>query len=389
MKNKKVLIVTTFDFEGTRWGRNFPLARAFERNGYDVTMLVTEKRRSLKLYTVKECEGVKVVCFNAILPFYIRKLPIGLFTLSFVMRVIYAMFHKFDIVYSDCGETPCSGWPCLVNKWLYGSKYLSEYGDLLGKGGYYDMKSKSYKILFGKYFLWAIKYFRKKADYVVVLSKVMGEYVEKEMCIAKEKIVLVPGGSLPEKIEYKLPEKSAGEPIYLGYIGVDDYEITGILPVLNAIRNNFKDKFKVRLFGRKLSQGVIDKYSLKDIIIECGWVDVIKGQEEVRKCDIFMLMRENLLIGAMGWPNKLGDYLSYGRPVMISPYGDLVEFVKEYPDGFVLVDRNNDKDVEEKLAAILDSKINLIEKGEYNRDIAEKVISWDARIAELIKNVNN
>ena len=389
MKNKKVLIVTTFDFEGTRWGRNFPLARAFERNGYDVTMLVTEKRKSLKLYTVKECEGVKVVCFNAILPFYIRKLPIGLFTLSFVMRVIYAMFHKFDIVYSDCGETPCSGWPCLVNKWLYGSKYLSEYGDLLGKGGYYDMKSKSYKILFGKYFLWAIKYFRKKADYVVVLSKVMGEYVEKEMCIAKEKIVLVPGGSLPEKIEYKLPEKKAGEPIYLGYIGVDDYEITGILPVLNAIRNNFKDKFKVRLFGRKLSQGVIDKYSLKDIIIECGWVDVIKGQEEVRKCDIFMLMRENLLIGAMGWPNKLGDYLSYGRPVMISPYGDLIDFVKEYPDGFVLVDRNNDKDVEEKLAVILDSKINLIEKGEYNRDIAEKVISWDARIAELIKKINN
>lgn len=389
MKNKKVLIVTTFDFEGTRWGRNFPLARAFERNGYDVTMLVTEKRKSLKLYTVKECEGVKVICFNAILPFYIRKLPIGIFTLSFVMRVIYAMFHKFDIVYSDCGETPCSGWPCLVNKWLYGSKYLSEYGDLLGKGGYYDMKSKSYKILFGKYFLWAIKYFRKKADYVVVLSKVMGEYVEKEMCIAKEKIVLVPGGSLPEKIEYKLPEKKAGEPIYLGYIGVDDYEITGILPVLNAIRNNFKDKFKVRLFGRKLSQGVIDKYSLKDIIIECGWVDVIKGQEEVRKCDIFMLMRENLLIGAMGWPNKLGDYLSYGRPVMISPYGDLIDFVKEYPDGFVLVDRNNDKDVEEKLAAILDSKINLIEKGVYSRDIAEKVISWDARIAELIKNINN
>lgn len=386
MKKKKVLIVTTFDFEGTRWGRNFPLARAFERNGYDVTMLVTEKRKSLKLYTVKECEGVKVICFNAILPFYIRKLPAGLFTLSFWMRLIYAMFHKFDIVYSDCGETPCAGWPCLANKWIYGSKYLSEYGDLLGKGGYYDMKSKTFKMLFGAYFLWAITYFRKKADYTIVLSKVMGEYVEKEMGIAKEKIVLVPGGSLPEKIEYKLPEKSAGEPIYLGYIGVDDYEITGILPVLDAIRTKYSDKFKVRLFGRKLSQATIDKYSLKDIIIECGWVDVIKGQDEVRKCDIFMLMRENLLIGAMGWPNKLGDYLSYGRPVMISPYGDLIEFVDKHSDGFIVVDRNNNKDIEEKLAAIVNSDIDLVQKGAYNRIVAEKEISWDARIAKLIES---
>ncbi len=386
MNRKKVLIVSTFDFEGPRWGRNFPLARAFERNGYDVTMLVTERRKSLKLYTVKECEGVKVICFNAILPFSIRKLPTGLFTLSFWMRLIYAMFHKFDIVYSDCGETPCAGWPCLVNKWIYGSKYLSEYGDLLGKGGYYDMKSKTFKMLFGAYFLWAITYFRKKADYTIVLSKVMGEYVEKEMGIAKEKIVLVPGGSLPEKIEYKLPEKSAGEPIYLGYIGVDDYEITGILPVLDAIRTKYSDKFKVRLFGRKLSQATIDKYSLKDIIIECGWVDVIKGQDEVRKCDIFMLMRENLLIGAMGWPNKLGDYLSYGRPVMISPYGDLVEFVDKHSDGFIVVDRNNNKDIEEKLAAIVNSNIDLVQKGAYNRIVAEKEISWDARIAKLIES---
>lgn len=389
MKNKKVLIVTTFDFEGTRWGRNFPLARAFERNGYDVTMLVTEKRRSLKLYTVKECEGVKVICINAILPEKFRKLPIGLITLSFIMRVIYAMFHKFDIVYSDCGETPCSGWPCLVNKWLYGSKYLSEYGDLLGKGGYYDMKSRNYKILFGKYFLWAIKYFRKKADHVIVLSKVMGEHVEKEMGIPMEKVLLVPGGSLPEKIKYTIPEKKVGEPIYLGYIGVDDYEITGILPAIDAIRTKFKDQFKVRLFGRKLSQATIDKYSLQDVIIECGWVDVIKGQEEIRKCDIFMLMRENLLIGAMGWPNKLGDYLSYGRPVMISPYGDLIEFVNEHADGFIVVDRNNSKDIEEKLSAIINSEIDLKFKGAYSRTIAEKEISWDARIAKLIKNLNN
>lgn len=388
MKNKKVLIVTTFDFEGTRWGRNFPLARAFERNGYDVTMLVTEKRRSLKLYTVKEREGVKVICINAILPEKFRKLPIGLITLSFIMRVIYAMFHKFDIVYSDCGETPCSGWPCLVNKWLYGSKYLSEYGDLLGRGGFYDLKSKAYKMLFGPYFLWSIEFFRKKADYVIVLSKVMGEYVEKEMNIAKEKIVLVPGGSMPERIEYVKPEKKEGEPIYLGYIGVDDGEIKGTLPVLRIINEKFKHKFIIKLFGSKLSDKIINENSLTDVIEEKGWVDVIKGQEEIRKVDIFVLMKERLETAVMGWPNKLGDYLTYGRPVMISPYGDLIDFVKEHPDGFIVVDRNNDNDIEEKLSAVLNSEFDLQAIGESNRKLADTLISWDARIGKLLEIIN-
>lgn len=385
---KKVLITTTYDFEGTRWGRNFPLARAFERNGYNVTMLVTERRKSLKLYTVKECEGVKVICFNAILSARTRQLPIALFTLSFWMRLIYAIFHKFDIVYSDCGETPCSGWPCLLNKWIYGSKYLSEYGDLLGRGGFYDMKPKTYKILFGIYYLWAITFFRKKADYTIVLSKVMGEYVVKEMGIPKEKVILVPGGSLPERIEYKQPVKQPGEPIYLGYIGVDDGEIKGILPVLRIINEKFKNKFIIKLFGSKLSDRIIKANSITDVIEEKGWVDVINGQEEVRKVDIFVLMKERLTTAVMGWPNKLGDYLTYGRPVMISPYGDLIEFVKEHPNGFIVVNRNNDKDIEEKLSAILNSDYDLQAMGAVNRELAETLISWDARIEKLLECIN-
>ena len=257
---KKLLIVTTFDYEGTRWGRNFPLARAFVRNGFEVTMLVTERRWSLRPYVVRESEGVKVVCFNAILPFRIRKLPIGIFTTSFVVRMLYALFHKFDYVYSDCGETPCSGWPCILNKRVYKSKYLSEYGDLLGKGGFYDLKTKAFKFLFGAYFLWAINYFRQKADYVIVLSEAMKQYVVSDMHIPFKKIILLPGGSLPEKIEYKVPVKKNDEPIYLGYIGVDDFEIRGALPELTLIVQKFNGKFKIKLFGDKLSEKLIKDY---------------------------------------------------------------------------------------------------------------------------------
>ena len=386
---KKLLLVTTFDYEGTRWGRNYPLARAFVRNGFDVTMLVTEKRRSIKPYIVRDCEGVKVVCINAILPFRIRKLPVGLFTISFLIRMIYVLFHKFDYVYSDCGETPCAGWPCIINKMIYKSKYLSEYGDLLGKGGFYDLKSKLFKVLFGPYFLWSIKFFRQKADYVIVLSEMMRQYVISDMKIPDEKIALVPGGSLPDKIEYAPPISNINSPIYFGYIGVDDFEIQGALPLLKVLNNKYKGKFKIKLYGSKLSDRLVKENNLADIIVEEGWVDVISGQKRISTVDIFVLMKDKLETAVMGWPNKLGDYLTFGRPVMISPYGDLVEFVHDYPDGFIVVDRTDDADISKKIDAILAQKIDLVNMGKYNRSLAENVISWDVRIANLINILQN
>lgn len=385
MKKKKLLIVTSFDYEGTRWGRNFPLARAFVRNGFEVTMLVTEKRNSLKPYIVKYTEGVRVVCFNAILPSKIRQLPIGIFTTSFFSRLIYAVSHKFDVVYSDCGEMPCAGWPCLINKWIYKSKYLSEYGDLLGKGGFYDMKPKLYKLLFGFYYLWSIEYFRKKSDYVIVLSNIMGQYVNQVMGVTQERIILVPGGSITDKVEFILHEKDNNTPIYLGFIGSDDYEVRGMLPLLKIINQKYRGKFIVKLYGDKLSDTIIKENSLSESIIECGWIDVISGQDEIRKVDIFILMKENLGTAVMGWPNKLGDYLSYGRPIIITPYGDLCDFVTNNPEGFIVVDRNNEIDLERKLADILEGRIDLIEMSRKNRMIAENVISWDARIKKIVK----
>ena len=42
---------------------------------------------------------------------------------------------------------------------------------------------------------------------------------------------------------------------------------------------------------------------------------------------------------------------------------------------------------EEKLAALVNSDIDLVQKGAYNRIVAEKEISWDARIAKLLDTI--
>lgn len=388
MKQKSILFISHTEFKGLRWGRTFPIAKAFSNNGYKSVLITTSKKKSLKLYHTYNLDNVKVYCLNSIIPFRYLKLPLSLFTLNFLFRLFYVIFHKFDYVFSDCGEVPLSGWPCKISQKIHNSIYISEYGDLLGKGGYYDQKSTLFKALLGKYFLWSVEYFRKTADYVVVLSNVMKEYVNKEMKIPYNKIRLMPGGSLSNEIKYQPLNPTSKSIINLGYIGIDNGEIKGILPILNCIKTYYPQDFKVQLFGRKLSDNIIQKYKIQDIIVENGWVDVIQGQDIIKNVDIFLLMRENLLIGAMGWPNKLGDYMSYGRPVIIAPYGDLIEFVKKHQQGFISVDPLNQEDLKEQLRKILAAPQKLVQMGDYNRNVAESEISWDARVAKFISEIN-
>lgn len=380
---KSILFISAIDYEGkNRWGRTYPLAKAFANNGFKTTLLVSQKI-GFKLYKKEIKDNVEIISFNFILPLRIRRQPIiGLFTSSFLFRLIFAIITKYDYVYSDCGEIPCSGIPCRISQILHNSIYLSEYGDLLGKGGYYDSKPLIFKILFGWYYLWSIRYFRQIADYVVVLSSTMKNYVINNMGIDDNKVLLLPGGASPNIIKYK--PKHASIPIKLGYIGIDNSEIKGILPILQSITEYAPNQFIVYVFGNKLSKDVLSFYKIDSVIKECGWVDVVHGQDIIKDIDIFLLMRSDIHIGTMGWPNKLGDYLSYGRPVIITPYGDLIDFVKKHKEGFIIVDRNDKKDTRNILFNIIDGKYDLTKMGEYNRHVAENEISWDARVKNII-----
>lgn len=379
---KSILFVSAMEYEGERWGRTFPLAKAFSANGFKVTLLVS-KKIGLRFFKKEYHDNVTIICANSLSPL-LRRLPlIGIFTISFILRLVHVLFTKYDYVYSDCGEIPCCGIPCRISQLIHKSIYLSEYGDLLGRTGYYDKKPLYFKIFLGWYFLWSIKYFREKADYVIVLSTEMQKYVNYEMKIKSNNIILLPGGSSPELIKYTEP-KNISKPVKLGYIGIGNYEIEGIIPLLNTIKYFEPNSFKVLLFGKKIHPSTIEKYSISNIIKEFGWIDVIKGQNIINDVDIFILMRKDMLISSMGWPNKLGDYMSYGRPILIEPYGDLIPFVKQHSNGFIVVNKNDNNKLKEILNNIINGKYNLIKMGEYNRHIAETELTWNARVEKII-----
>jgi glycosyltransferase involved in cell wall biosynthesis len=124
-------------------------------------------------------------------------------------------------------------------------------------------------------------------------------------------------------------------------------------------------------------------------LIECGWVNYYEDCHTLTYADIFLLIKStNISRSSAGWPNKLGDYMALGRPVLLNLYGDIKEFVNKYPSGFIMISLDQSS-ISEQLDKIIENEYCLKEMGHKNRIVAEENISWDARVKKLVNYLNN
>lgn len=384
MEKKKVLLSHYSINRKDRWGRIFPLARALAKRDLNVTLFTSaSKTKKWRFYYIEYIDEVKIISFNDIIPRSWLSKGIGL--VSLFSRLVYSLTHKFDYVYSDCGELPNAGLPCKINQWIYKAVYISESGDIIGRGGFYESKSVHFKFFIGWYYLWADIYFRRSANVVVVLSEQMKAYMISRS-IPEKKIVIVPGGAACDIIPYvrNHKPKSNNEMIVFGYIGIDDTELMDLMPLIKIIKEDkYRDRFRIVTSGKKISETIIRKYNLHEILEEYGWIDFYHDFSKWACVDAFLLMKINTDLESAAWPNKLGDYLSIGRPVLITPYGDVEKFSHENPEGFIPLKLDRESIIK-TLDNILLRKYDFEHMGKMNRKIAEEKISWDARARTLI-----
>ena len=362
------------------WGRTFYMAQGLADLGHDVTLLTINPKRSffkIKHYTYK---GVNIKVLPDFFPNKIK--TSGYAVWSSIFGLIFSIFHKFDICITDCGHRFTSS-PCKINRFIYHSLYISEWWDFFGKGGYLEKKSKLYRLIFGRIECYNEIKDKKKADAVVVLSSFMkNRAIEKG--INPEKVFIIPGGSIVKDVKplYPYCKSTEKHKKYIAYIGISNQEIDLIAPFIEALKSDkIRDYFKLILYGNTISKEKWDKLELSSISEQRGWLDYSKDVSTLKDVDIFLQLLDNNNISKAGWPNKLGDYLAFGKPVILSPYGDLIDFVKD-EKGFFTVDYDKDSIIN-TLLRIKDSTYPELERmGKCNRQLAE-TISWKNRAKKI------
>ena len=81
--------------------------------------------------------------------------------------------------------------------------------------------------------------------------------------------------------------------------------------------NNLRNKFKLILYGNGISHSKWEKYELSDVAEYRGWLDYAKDVSGLKDVDIFLQLLKDSDVSRAGWPNKLGDYLAFAKPIIL------------------------------------------------------------------------
>jgi glycosyltransferase involved in cell wall biosynthesis len=97
--------------------------------------------------------------------------------------------------------------------------------------------------------------------------------------------------------------------------------------------------------------------------------------------DMFVLPFPETVYNLGRWPNKLGDYLCVGRPIISNPVGDVKDLIENNMIGF-LVNFNKDDFYNKMIYIIENPELGSI-YGENARKVAENVLNWKILVEKL------
>lgn len=362
------------------WGRTFYMAQGMARLGHSVTLMTINPKCSFFKINTKLYNNLKIKQFP---DFASNKIKASGFAIwSTIIEIFYAVFHKYDLVISDCGHR-FTGLPCKINRAIYHSKYFSEWWDFFGSGGYLEKKSKWFRVLYGRIECYSELNDKKNADAVIVLSSFMKRRA-REVGIDLNKVYVVPGGSIVNDVtpSFILPQ-SLHEKIQIAYIGIDENEIDLLSPFIEAIKTNgINKKFKLILYGNKISAEKWDRLELDKCAEYRGWLDYTSDTSTLDDVDVFLQLLDDNNVSKAGWPNKIGDYLAFGKPIILSPYGDLTNFIKNQK-GFFVTSYNCNSIIQTLMRIEECTYMELSEMGMANYKLAQ-TISWEKRAQSVV-----
>jgi glycosyltransferase involved in cell wall biosynthesis len=91
---------------------------------------------------------------------------------------------------------------------------------------------------------------------------------------------------------------------------------------------------------------------------------------------------EDTIANRARWPNKLGDYVASGRPVVVSDVGEAGSFVRKHAVGEAVVPTA--EGLAEGIIKLLKDRGRARETGKRARMVAEKELSW-ANSAKILE----
>jgi len=166
----------------------------------------------------------------------------------------------------------------------------------------------------------------------------------------------------------------------LGYVGSDVGDIDLLIPFMHDLRGRHPEA-RLALMGPKIRSLLTAYPQAQNDVLDFGLVPFEDLSQYLGACDAFVLPMRDTVFNRTRWPNKFGDYLAAGRPILCSPVGDVADFVREGECGIVW---HNLEELSDAIAALMSDKESSLHMAQSARQLAEGRLSWRTLVKEFL-----
>lgn len=354
--------------------RCFHFATHLVQFGHTVTLLTSIPSFSL-LPRIEEKEGVSIVCMPDIVGKRLRNGGLG--PVDTLLRCFYVLGGKADVVMSF-DHRPAVLFPSLVWKFLRRKPLVSEWTDLHGTGGSLSNRSGYMQKIIGPYENFTERISKKIADHLVVISSGLKE-MALGLDIPESKITWISGGADVKNIQLR-PKREVRKQFGLPedkkiicYSAGTQYDLDLLVKTVNLIQTHREEAIFVTT-GAYMEPGFREKIKDKTRIWELGFLPYEKYSTLLSAADVFLFPFTNRQLNIGRWPNKIGDYMAAGRPIVTNPTGDMVGVFKQHAIG--LLAQEDPEHFCSQVLRLLDNEDLSSEYGRNARVAAEKHFDW-------------
>jgi glycosyltransferase involved in cell wall biosynthesis len=359
--------------EGT-YIRCFNFAKHLVRFGHSVVLL-TSAPNFISRPKREMIDGVEVICMPDIMGKRIRNGGLG--PVDTLLRCLYVLNKKFDVV-ENFDHRPAVLYPTLVSKYLRSIPIVSEWTDLHGTGGSLSLRPIWLQKLIGPYENFTERKSKKIADEMIVISQWL-KYMAINLGVPESHITYIPGGADIEKMMPRPKEKvrrTFGLPLdkkIIGYTAGTHYDVALLMKAIYIIQKAKNDVLFITT-GTKLDKRLKSQTYDPERIIEFGFLPYEQYAELLPAVDVFLFPFTNKILNKGRWPNKIGDYMAAGRPIVSNPTGDIINLFKNHKIG--LLASETPEDLAAKTLQLLANERLSSEIGIRARQTAERYFDW-------------
>ena len=385
MKPLRILMITHHRRYRTT-GRAQVMGRHLVERGHKVTLMATADTRRFGVVE-SEWDGIRVIEAPDLLW---GKLRSGWDLWSMLNRFLYLSREKPDYDLIHCFETrPGTIHPALYFARRHNIPLFSDWNDWFGRGGIIEiLRPKWYRVLFGGFETYYEEAFRSRCVGTTTISTALAKRAE-GLNIPSERLCYISGGTTPElHVDHPLEECRSRLSLpmdvpLLGFASSDSHlDLDLVFSSLAIVARSFPS-VKLVLTG-KVHPSILkmaEERGVQENILQTGFLPREELPWWLGSTNVCLLPFPETVYNVGRWPNKVGLYMSLGRPIVTNPVGDVKALIDEHEVG--LTADPTPEDFASKINSLLADPELAHRLGRNSRKAAETTYNWKTKIRVL------